>query len=334
MTKLFIIITIDTEDSQDNDVVLTAKSEIDSMIFGRLESGVFGFEKIIEICDSNKVPANFFIDVCEVEKYGDDVWKEICQTIQAHGHEVELHTHPGRLYDYRREHLWEYSLSEQIEILKHGRELIKKWTNEYPVAHRAGAYGINEDTFTALKENDIPIDSSSFYSHPNCKAIITKNEIVEHNEIIEIPVTIFQRWRQVSLGNHILKQQSSIVKTDIDWATLHELKTYVRQAKANDIRIMNLFMHSYSLLKFDQSCTNFAPDWEDIEKLDKFLSFVTDDPEIRIITLKEFHQLYQNNPKPFLGVNDVPIVDYSEKFNLIQYVARRIRAIKQRRTSK
>jgi len=71
-----------------------------------------------------------------------------------------------------------YSLDEQIEIIKDGKELVKEWVSEYPVAHRAGgAYGINKDTFTALKENGIPIDSSSFYGHPNCKAVVTKNRI-------------------------------------------------------------------------------------------------------------------------------------------------------------
>lgn len=45
-----------------------------------------------------------------------------------------------------------YSLNKQTEIIKDGKELVKEWTGEYPIAHRAGAYGINENTFMALRE--------------------------------------------------------------------------------------------------------------------------------------------------------------------------------------
>ncbi|HIE14980.1 TPA: hypothetical protein EYP70_06880 [Candidatus Bathyarchaeota archaeon] len=306
---------------------MTSKSEVNELIFGRLKNGdVLGFEKIIEICDSKGMRSNFFIDVCEVEKYGHNTWQNICHTIKEQGHEVELHTHPRRFYNHGREHLWEYSLSEQVEILKYGRKLIKEWTGENPVAHRAGAYGINEDTFVALRENEIPIDSSSFYGHPNCKAVVTKNKIVEHNGIVEIPVTVLRRVRRVKLGNWVLKQQLSFVKTDIDWANLDELKSFVQQAKGNNVKVMTLFLHSYSLLKYDRSFTHFEPDWNDIEKLNKFLNFVANDPEIKVITMREFYEMYQQNPEQFIGSDYVPVIEYNEQFNPIKYGARRAKS--------
>jgi peptidoglycan/xylan/chitin deacetylase (PgdA/CDA1 family) len=225
-----------------------------------------------------------------------------------------------------------YSLDEQIKIIKDGKELVKEWTGENPVAHRAGAYGINEDTFVALKENGIPIDSSSFYGHPNCKAVVTKNKIVEHNGIIEIPVTVFRRVQRVKLGGWVLKRQSSYVKTDIDWANLGELKSFVKQAKENNVKVMTLFMHSYSLLKFDQDFTHFEPDGNDIEKLDKFLNYVANDPEIRVITMKEFYEMYQKDSEQFIGSDYVPVVEYNERFNPIKYSARRVKAIIKRLT--
>jgi hypothetical protein len=60
----------------------------------------------------------------------------------------------------------------------------------------------------------------------------------------------------------------------------------VQRAKENDIKVMNLFMHSYSLLNFDKDFKHFEPDWNDIEKLD------AKDPEIEVITIKQFYEMY------------------------------------------
>ena len=80
---------------------------------------------------------------------------------------------------------------------------------------------------------------------------------------------------------------------------------------------MTLFMHSYSLLKFDQDFTLFEPDWNDIEKLDEFLNFVANDPEIKVITMKEFYEMYKRNQEQFIGSDYVPVVEYNEPFNPI-----------------
>lgn len=168
---------------------------------------------------------------------------------------------------------------------------------------------------------------SSFYGHPNCMAVITKNKIIEHNGIIEIPVTVFRRVRRVKLGNWVLKRQSSFVKTDIDWASLDELKSFVKQAKESDAKVMTLFMHSYSLLKFDQDFTHFEPAWNDIEKLDKFLNFVANDQEIKVITMKEFYEMYQQDREQFIGSDYVPVVEYNEQFNPIKHGARGAKSI-------
>ena len=361
---MYLIITVDLETSYSTEIKTGrsgsrsnhAKPDlVDVMIFGLCDGERYGFQKIIEICKKQRrdcsadsqpsassyrnknggsrsnrakpVKATFFVSSLDSCKFGEDVFQSICNEIVAEGHDAQVHTHPVRLFNDGREHLWQYPLDEQRMILKTASEQIKKWTGENPVAHRAGAYGINEETFVALKENGVPIDSSSFYGHPNCKAVVTKNKIVEHNGIIEIPVTVFRRVRRVKLGNWVLKRQSSFVKTDIDWASLDELKSYVQQAKENDIKAMTLFMHSYSLLKFDQDFTLFEPDWNDIEKLDRFLNVVANDPEIKVITMKEFYEMYQQDPEQFIGSDYVPVVEYKEQFNPIKYGARRVKSI-------
>jgi len=328
---LFMIITVDTEDSQSLAVIYNdGIKEIDSMIYGYLNDQYYGFPKIIDICDKHNCKATFFISVFEYRKYGNSTIMKICQQIKQSQHDVQLHIHPARAYNKDAVNINEYSLEEQIQMIKDGKELIEKWIGEKPVAHRAGAYGINEDTFTALKENDIGIDSSSFYGYENCKAVVTKNKVVEHNSIIEVPVTVFQRNKQIKFLNSVLWQKLSIIKTDIDWASLDELNWFVRQAKEHDIKVMNLFMHSYSLLKFDHTFSHFEPDWNDIEKLDKFLNFVANDPDIKVITMKEFYKLYQENPDQFIGSDYVPVIEYPEKFRPIKHFFGLVRSLRKR----
>ena len=322
-----LIITVDLETSYSTEIRTGRTDLVDVMIFGLCDGERYGFQKIMEICNKSAVKATFFVSSLDSCKFGEDVFQSICNEIVVEGHDAQIHTHPVRLFNDGREHMWQYSLDEQRMILKTASEQIKKWTGEKPVAHRAGAYGINKETFIALRENGIPIDSSSFYGHSNCKAVITKNKIVEHNGIIEVPVTIFKRNRQVSLGNWVLKRQSSFVKTDIDAASLDELKTFVQQAKKHDIRMMNLFLHSYSFLKFDSNFTKFEPNWTNMEKFDIFLNFVANDPEIKVITMKEFYRLHQETLEPFCGSDYVPVIDFSEKFNLSKHGMRKVRAI-------
>jgi ribosomal protein S18 len=170
----------------------------------------------------------------------------------------------------------------------------------------------------ALKENNIPIDSSMFYGHKNCKVNWSKNRIVEKNGIIEVPITIFRRNRYINLRLCNIKKGSQYVKTDIDWANLEELKFFVQEAKKNNVRVMNLFMHSYSFVKFDKNFTRFEPDYKDIEKFEKFLRFISKDEAIRVITLKEFYKMYRQESAEFLGSDHVPVVDYVERFNPIK----------------
>jgi hypothetical protein len=188
--------------------------------------------------------------------------------------------------------------------------LIKKWTGEYPIAYRGGSYySINKDTITALKKNNIPIDTTMFYGNPDCKFTFSKNKAVEKSGIIEVPVTIFKRNIKL-FGINI---NSKYIKTDISWATLDELKFFVRKAKMNNIKVMNLFMHSYSLMKFNQNFSEFQPDYNNIDKLKTFLKFISDDKSIEVLTMKKFYDIYKENASLFIGSDYVPEYVINEK---------------------
>jgi peptidoglycan/xylan/chitin deacetylase (PgdA/CDA1 family) len=308
---LYVVITVDTEDSQRLAVVYDRSlSEIDSMIYGRIdtEEHSYGFTKVMEICDRYDCKATFFVSVFDYGKYGNSAIGKICRQIKQRGHDVQLHTHPRWIYDKSRGEMHKYSLNEQKTIIGEGKRLIREWISEYPVAHRAGAYGLNGDTIAALKEHRILMDSSMFYQHPECKLTWSRNKVVARDEMLEIPVTGFFRDIVFTVGGLPITRRRRFIKTDVDWASLDELLFFVEEAKQRDIRVLDLFMHSYSFIHFNEDFTHFEPDYQDMQKFERFLAFARSDPAIKVVTMRDLHELYSRDPSSLLGGSDyVPV---------------------------
>jgi peptidoglycan/xylan/chitin deacetylase (PgdA/CDA1 family) len=294
---LWLIITIDFENMNS-----WLKEE-------RYDQNLFTIEFIqplLELLEKYDIKAVFFASVFEHCRFGKKVIREVLEYLDAKGHDVELHTHP--YWCYGREHMWEYSFEEQSEIIKDGCELFKEWLDRYPVAHRAGAYGLNQDTLQVLRQNHIPIDSSMFYDRQNCKVNWSRNRVVEKEGLIEIPVTGFYHKRYLDFKLFRIKYQRKFIKTDIDWCSTDELLHFVDYAKKKEIKFINLFMHSYSFLKYNDDFTRFDVDEEALQNLSHLLSVWTKDRQIRFITMQELLDLYKSDTSSFRGSDHVPVL--------------------------
>ena len=200
---VWIIVTVDLENMNT------------SLAEGKYNLNLFSIdvvEPVLKIFSRFGVKAVFFASVFECCRFNKNTIRDVIQHIDSQGHDIQLHTHP--FWCYGREHMWQYSLSEQIDIISHGCELLKEWTGRYPVAHRAGAYGINQNTLKALRENDIFIDSSMFHRYDNCKVTWGINEIVQKEGIVEVPVTGFFRQEYISLGCYKIKYKRNFILID------------------------------------------------------------------------------------------------------------------------
>jgi hypothetical protein len=258
-----------------------------------------------QIFYSHGVQATFFIDVYEYTYFGEKKFRQIVETLLKYNQDIQLHTHPAwgqdsrdnsattrlRLekscYDPTRPWMHLYSLDEQIDILMHGIEKLENWGAPPPVAHRAGAYGLNRNTLHALKKVGINIDSSMFNGHLNCKYTCTHNKPEIFDGILQLPVTYFKRSYNNRLYSRLVPNKQMNIKTDLDWCELSELLQFMDEARKNGLSFMNLFMHSYSLIKFDRNFRNFQPDKRDREKLENFLQFCYDANEVRIKSIKQ-----------------------------------------------
>ena len=300
---LTVIVTVDTENLQPH--LLEGRYGA-NLIRGEGPRGVFGTPLIMELLEAHGIRAAFFVNVYEYGQFGEAEIEAICAEIKGRGHDVELHTHPVWCYDRDREHMWQYTLDEQSEIIRHGLDLIEHWTGERPWAHRAGAYGANADTIEALALHDIPMDSSAFFEHPNCRIHKVRNRVALLGSVLEVPVTGFFRHQGLSLGPVTIPRGRRFIKTDIDWALPSELKTFIRRAREHRLRVMTLFLHSYSLMRLDETWSVTGPEECKVRAFQDLLARIASDPGIEILTFREFHTLFRKDPGRFTGSDHVP----------------------------
>lgn len=237
-----VLITIDTEVGERAG---SERSGFENFVLGSFQGTEYGTPLIARLLEERSFQGEFFVDVYEEDAFVGK-FPGLCDSLSRRGHGVQLHTHPGFSRDRNRIFMHQYSLAEQTEIIKMGMERIVKWSGKPPIAHRAGGYGANADTLTALKHNRIFIDSSYYAGHPNCRLMLpTLNEAIVHEEVLEIPVSItdgaIKRWIN-GLLNH------SSRKFDINSMTPAKALRLLRAYKAP---YLVLFLHSSSFLKRD-----------------------------------------------------------------------------------
>lgn len=317
---MYVLITVDTEG-------VHGKSPLDEMVWGRFEGykGEHGVGLIADICEAYGAEATFFLDVYEHSFYGKSAMKEIATYLCKRGHDVQLHTHPAWYQDSRDNPLirrmkressffpenkyWMNlnTLEEQIRILHHGKDLLEEWTGKPVIAHRAGGYALNADTIIALREVGIPIDSSMYFGNLNCHCQWSRNQLVRHDGLLEIPVTGF--WADVFWGIGAIKVRTSktFIKTDLDWCHTDELIWFTQEARRLGVRVMNLFLHSYSLAKVINRGIHFyrmKPDPLDRRKLEDFLSYCRGEDDIEILSIRQFWNKFHLDSS--LGTDTVP----------------------------
>lgn len=240
-----ILITIDTEIGE---LGKYRPDAFETFIEGKVGGKEVGYKFIMEMLDKYNAKGEFFVDIYPYKQIGEDKFANLCENIVKRGHHVQLHTHPSMYFSRERIHMHQYSLKEQIEILELGKEKINDWIGKYPIAHRAGGYGINEDTLKALSQVGIPYDSSYFYGNGNCKfQCDVKNKPFRIGKVVEIPITLFKRIFTYKFLNRNIIHREHFQKMDMRYgAAVDELKKVIDKSGENDIIV--LFLHSFNFL--------------------------------------------------------------------------------------
>ena len=251
-----------------------------------------GALRIAEILKSNDIRGVFFCDYLEFYKHGDKV-KEIIKKL-ALDHDVELHAHPGhKMGKYCC--MADFSFDEQFEYIKEGITLFNE-LGITPKAYRAGAYSINKDTLKALEANSIFIDSSIFPFDKRSKIIISSpNKIIKFGQILELPINIFNREIVLKMPFCNFTIHKSYSKVDLEWCSLDELLWFIENANEYNINFVNIFMHSYSLIKFDSNFKKIGE--KNVNKLSSLLKFIRSNEDIDVVSTKTIDKIQELNNK-------------------------------------
>jgi peptidoglycan/xylan/chitin deacetylase (PgdA/CDA1 family) len=273
--KRYIIFTIDVEFS----------THLGTMgIYGKLGNEEYGLFKLLDYFDEYNVKTSCFFDVYGYKRVGIHEMGDICRKISRRGHDIQLHTHPAGLFDQSRVCVGDYSLSEQIEIIKTGRDLIHDFIGVKPMAHRAGDWGANLDTMRALHQNGMNVDSSIYYRHPLNRFNDSKlpvNQVFEYEGITEIGPSIYHA--------HSMGIFHPFRNLDINYSTGQEFN-YLLQKSSYSPLIVTL--HSFSLLNWDRRRRFYWKNEHTEQKLRNILSSITNSGSTPV-TIKDFMTTYK-----------------------------------------
>lgn len=271
-----VILTIDTEGHDGLDPVK-------NLIWGKTDEGLFGIDRIMDICDTHNINALFFVDFAEAWDYGEDKITEVVTHILGRGHDVGVHIHPDHMADKNRLFLWEYTKNEQFDIIKRCTDLYSKITGEQPLAFRAGKYGANRDTLDIVSELGYQYEFSQFYGQKWCgiKPPITINTPCKYKGITEIPVTVYE---SISIGSF-----KRIDKIDATMNFHEYIYVMSKMKKLTDNLVIVLFYHSFSMLNWRENPDNISFDESEEKKFISAIEYITNSDHYEFVNYKDLN---------------------------------------------
>jgi peptidoglycan/xylan/chitin deacetylase (PgdA/CDA1 family) len=277
-TKTYVLLTVDTE----ADIHQGRIIPLEQMVYCRVNGVEYGINRMMDIAERYDATMTFFVSVFEHRRLGMEPVKKVCKDIHQRGHDVQLHTHPNWIYEHR--FMWGYPLEKQIELIREGKEVIYESIGKYPIAHRAGGFGANEETLIALTENGIKVDSTFLYGRYSRlnHSKFQPNNVSKFHGVLEIPVTVFNQFK---IGNIQPKRPF-----DINANSFSELIFVLNSARKLGIPFVNLLMHSFSFVYFGKDRQNLRPNNHDLKKFEKLLHYINVQDGFEVIGIEEYYQ--------------------------------------------
>ncbi|MBI5408114.1 MAG: hypothetical protein HZA14_01960 [Nitrospirae bacterium] len=318
----FVIITIDVESRKFNDASWPMPEQVNAVCMNNVPCGL---GKMTELLKEKGFPAVFFLNVYEYKKYGEKPIMELAKWFDGAGHDVQLHTHPQWAYDKARNLTHQYTLDEQIKIIKDGKYLLEKWLGKPVLAHRAGAYGADENTLKALIENDILYESSLFIASENSKVTaldLRKNVLSMYGPLYEFPVTVYRKHESPPFLEGLLKPVSRVRKYDVNWfADADEAEKALQKAVELKLDFIILFLHSFSFVEEYHNDGAKKARMSSIKNFERALDFIAKN-KLPVITFKDIKDKNVDLTK-YLNKPDV-IPEVSVRVGAAQYIRRLI----------
>lgn len=199
--------------------------------------------------------ATFFVEALGARHFGEDQHRELCRRLLDAGQDVQLHLHPVQLAaDWHTrgrarapDDLAAYDLATQARLLRDGLDALARCgvPREALSSFRAGNYGASNDTWRALREAGLWLDSSYNLSYLDRSCRIRRpapeNALFETDVpgVWELPISNFAdgagRLRHVEI-------------TAVSFA---ETEHFLREARRLRIPEVTIVTHSFEFFFLD-----------------------------------------------------------------------------------
>ena len=253
----YVLITIDTELSarlfqQGFDPAENFARSID----GTTGQGAVGIGWQMDRLDAHGLVGAFFVDPMPALVHGPEVIERTVHQIVARGHEAQLHLHPEWLEwatatpvgDRRGQNIGDFGLDDQITLIARARQILLDAGAPMPCAFRAGNYGADDNSLTALGALGFKWDSSfnpAYMGNP-CRIGLPAHQVdpIERLGVVEVPVSAIHD-RPESLRHAQICAMSS-----------REMREAMVHAAANDHPVFTIVTHSFEMMSRDRTRPN------------------------------------------------------------------------------
>lgn len=225
-------------------------------VFGEVGGGEWGLRHQLRRLTEHGLRGVFFVEALCGYAVGEDVLKRVVAPILESGHEVQLHVHTEWLPHAKRElsdglrgsNLCDFDLSMQTRLLECALDMLRRAGASCVSAFRAGNYGANPDTLTALSAVGIKYDSSynRMFLGRTCslEALGTLESPLATHGLVEVPITHFVD----GTGRYRHLQLCAVSSGEMAWA----LSLAARQGRPTAVVVS----HSFELLTRDRTAVS------------------------------------------------------------------------------
>lgn len=291
--KLYVVITIDTEDKNG------AVPHMIECDFG--QDGNCGVNYIMSQMEKRNMRGVFFTNIYEHLNYTgeyDGYIENLVKRISSRGHEVGLHHHhQGCKPPMFTKPIYDYSREEQEKVIRYGMNFINKCIGKYPVSFRGGGYSCNDVTMDVLSRLGFKIDSSVYYSNTGTMGkycyFKTFNQVKKIYGLLEFPV--INAFNDAGLMRK-LDPNSMTSKEIIDvFSAMKERKDYFAA---------NMMLHSFSFIDQIKNRTDGkSPYWISgnhhafgvskylMNEFETILDYLENDEDIQVVTFEQYLSL-------------------------------------------
>lgn len=252
-----VCITIDTEFSIGGAFTDPGKLPVaEPMVWCEVAGRSQGLGFLLDQFDRHRIPATFFVEAAHRHYFrSEDPMGDIARRIVAHGHEVQLHTHPcWAVFQYedwrervqrepRQDEFFGRAEDDTVRLLRQGQQTFADWGVPAPTVFRPGNMQHDDTLFAALARCGIP------YSSNVGLAVFDSNDpryrlysgVHRCHGVLEMPVLTFQDWQ---LGGRRHLKTLTIAGT-----SFAETRLLLERAHAQQVPLVVLLTHPFEYVQ-------------------------------------------------------------------------------------